>query len=854
MNNQTDISLNFKNSVTNLKRLEEYESRLKSIKNVVSKMPKGVKLADIGSTKDYSSQLANIEKALTNINVKSKDTVKNLSSAFKFGKLTMFYIALRKITEVIGKLTDKSSSYLESLNLYQVAFNGATEEADKFIDKLSDMYGLDEAWLVRTIGLFKQLTNAMRLTEEQGTKVSMLLTQMSIDISSLYNAQPDRASQVLQSAMASQTRPIRGLSGADITMSTLQTTLNSLGIDRAINQLSFAEKRLIIIVSLTQQLNRVANDWGKTLESPANQTRILSEQWERLTRALGNVLLPIMSKILPYLNGILMALVEIFNTIASLFGFKEEDYDFGVGITDEILDIEDELNSATESSEKLKNSLRGFDKLNNITTSTSTGTNTNLGISPEIWDAFAKAYEEYMSKIEEVRMKAHDIRDTLLQWYQKLIPVRRIIQVLNNIINRVKTTIQNIVKTISDWVKSPQGQKFIENFRRTMEITLDIIDKISSAINEIINEYLLPLLPPILNIISEIYDFLTKIYDYLKPIIDFIIDLIKLDLEIKLTGIKVALEGISTALQIIGEIFSGTIDTISKLINGDFQGAYETWKTTWAKVEEIVGTVLSGIWNYLSEKLGGIITLIKDKAIEIINWLFDFPTRLGNWAGELYLFLKDKIENTDWGELGKKILNGIVDKIKMNWEKAKEIISSFWNWFKEAINNIDWGKLGRSILDGILAGISFTTYIMEKISEKFVNGFKKALGINSPSKLMIDAKIGNYTFDGIMEGFSNEMPTLKEQAKEIVSTLRDGINQATDVSLSYDTSDLAKMSDINVDKNFISNGSLNLDSKSIVNLSPTFIIQVGDEELARHTINKMEEMAKANGKPFTIGG
>ena len=34
----------------------------------------------------------------------------------------------------------------------------------------------------------------------------------------------------------------------------------------------------------------------------------------------------------------------------------------------------------------------------------------------------------------------------------------------------------------------------------------------------------------------------------------------------------------------------------------------------------------------------------------------------------------------------------------------------------------------------------------------------------------------------------------------------------------------------------------------------TFIIQVGDEEIARHTINKMEDMARANGKPFVIGG
>ena len=119
------------------------------------------------------------------------------------------------------------------------------------------------------------------------------------------------------------------MTGADITQNTLQNTLDTMGIERAVNELSFAEKRLLIIVSLTQQLNQVTNDFGKTIESPANQTRILNEQWRRLTRAVGNVFLPILAKILPYLNAILMVLTEIINLVASLFGFNIEDFDSG---------------------------------------------------------------------------------------------------------------------------------------------------------------------------------------------------------------------------------------------------------------------------------------------------------------------------------------------------------------------------------------------------------------------------------------------------------------------------------------------------------------------------------------------
>lgn len=62
-----------------------------------------------------------------------------------------------------------------------------------------------------------------------------------------------------------QTKPIRGATGGDITQPTLQTTLDSLGIEKAVTELSFAEKRLLIIISLTEQLNQVTNDFGKTI-------------------------------------------------------------------------------------------------------------------------------------------------------------------------------------------------------------------------------------------------------------------------------------------------------------------------------------------------------------------------------------------------------------------------------------------------------------------------------------------------------------------------------------------------------------------------------------------------------------
>ena len=100
------------------------------------------------------------------------------------------------------KFTSKSSDYLENINLFQVAFDGNYRAAERFMNSMTEMYGLDESWAINTIGIFRQLANAMNISAEAGTQLSTLLTQMSVDISSLYNVDISRATSTLQSALA----------------------------------------------------------------------------------------------------------------------------------------------------------------------------------------------------------------------------------------------------------------------------------------------------------------------------------------------------------------------------------------------------------------------------------------------------------------------------------------------------------------------------------------------------------------------------------------------------------------------------------------------------------------------------
>lgn len=408
-----EVSIKFDNKVTGEGKLQKYAETLSKINSVVSGMDSGV-LKQIESSANNMQQIDSSTASLKN----------KAHAAFDYMAVTKFAGAIKKLGAGFTNLAKQSFDYLENFNLFQVAFQGNYTNAEKFVNKLSEMYGLDESWLVKTTGKFKQLSNAMGLVGETGEKVSQLLTQMSLDISSLYNVDIDKAAQTLSSAMAGQTKPIRGVAGGDITQATLQTTLDQLDIDKRVNQLTFAEKRLLIIISLTNQLKGSINDMSRTIESPANQLRILNEQWNRLTRAVGNVFLPILAKILPFLNAILMVLTEIISLFAkfvqSLLGFSDSDFDYFDEASVSVNNFGKATGNANKELKKLKQGLRGFDKLNNITSPSSGSGGSGVGgvggINPKLLNAFNDAYKSYQDQLEDVEMKATKIRDTIMEW------------------------------------------------------------------------------------------------------------------------------------------------------------------------------------------------------------------------------------------------------------------------------------------------------------------------------------------------------------------------------------------------------------------------------------------------------
>ena len=67
----------------------------------------------------------------------------------------------------------------------------------------------------------------------------------------------------------------------------LETVLNQLGIDRSVQELSYAEKEIARYIAIVQQGGQAQGDFARTMDSSANQIRIFQNQLAELKQVAG---------------------------------------------------------------------------------------------------------------------------------------------------------------------------------------------------------------------------------------------------------------------------------------------------------------------------------------------------------------------------------------------------------------------------------------------------------------------------------------------------------------------------------------------------------------------------------------
>lgn len=294
---------------------------------------------------------------------------------------------VKSVARATANLVKVGMEYTETLNLWQVAMGQNIDQAEDFVKSMQKAYGLASTTVMQYQATFRNMLNSLGgVSLDTSYQLSEYLMQMALDYSSLYNTTIEKAMNDFQSALSGQTRPIRSVSGYDITEKTIYGLYTSLGGKKTESQLNQVEKRLLRILAIFNQMGRsgAIGDLNKTLENTANQLRIIDEKTVELKTWLGIITETLIRPMLPIVSAVLTVLTEVAQTIAKDLGY--EAFDGTIAGFEE----------ANQQADELQGKLLSFDKFEALNLASEQDSDTS--IDETVLDAMSE-YESIMSEV-----------------------------------------------------------------------------------------------------------------------------------------------------------------------------------------------------------------------------------------------------------------------------------------------------------------------------------------------------------------------------------------------------------------------------------------------------------------------
>lgn len=432
----------------------------------------GTGLRNIGLTTNASfSRISESSRKLTEGFQKINKPVNALTNGLKKTVKQLGKVAIATVG--IQKSIKNSMDFIETLNYFdrafeQVAsnadlsafsemgyksaeeyFNSFSERAKELTAKMSGFnvnvdgtlttsgmpsLGIDPDKLMNYQAMFGQMASSMGVASETSLKLSNALTMIGADLASVKNMKFEKVWEDMASGLAGMSRTLDKY-GANIRNVNLQQKLTELGINANVQALNQNDKALLRGIILLDSTRFAWGDLANTLNQPANQWRLIEGNIQNLSRTIGNLFLPVLAKVLPYINGFVIALQRLFTWLGRIFkidlsNLMPKGGGGGSGaISDLIGDtgaLEDGLNAATAAAKKLNKQVRAFDELSVINTSSGGAGGAGAGGigSGLLDDAFNEAYQEYLDAWNDafanVEDRAQGIADKIQAFFKDL--------------------------------------------------------------------------------------------------------------------------------------------------------------------------------------------------------------------------------------------------------------------------------------------------------------------------------------------------------------------------------------------------------------------------------------------------
>ena len=791
-----------------------------------------------------SQKMTTVAAGFKAINSKARSAgsgVKHMSVNVKSATLnfsTMYYTAqsiigvLQRVVQMFVDVTEQAIEWDGIATRFGRGFGSQAQETYEWIQRLNKEMGINVQQFMQYSSVYATMLKGFGVANEDASKMALGYTELTYDIwagyNDIYKSYADAADAV-KSAIAGEVEPIRR-AGFTIVESTLERTAANHGLNISLEKATESQKSYLRYLTLVDQAHKqnLVGTYAKELNTAEGLMRTFSQQLKSLAQAFGSLFLPVLVKVMPYLQAFVELLEEGVRWIAGFFGIEIRPVDWSsynaLGdiadssdmATDSLGDTGDAIDDTTKKLKELKNATLGIDELNIISPPTqnagSSGSGGSGAAGGGIGDGFAGLDVDSLwdeSIFDNIQSKVDDIKQKLKDW----LPV----------IETVGLALAGLALThfLDDISKAISGMSTLGKVSAVITIAA-VVGKI---VWDLTGAYLeggdpkdwLKILGTTVIGTALAYWIGGAVGAGLVLTTAGIVELTRLAVELKAgtvdwgdtqTWVTAITGGLSTLLGAGVLKKSGLFQNIGKMIVSALETGYlkSLYAIDWLKK---LGTVLvsgfggiakwvpklgTAIWTglkglgaaiaahpFIAAAIAIVAAIVGAIVLAIVD--YDF-TQIGYKLGHALGSALKKVGSFfgtvgNWFvSVGKGIWNGITAAI--DWCKKNINLESIKKFFVFIFNPENWKnviipkikQVGKDIIDGLWNGLkngwnNLKNNIKEFCSG-FVKGFKDALGIHSPSKKFAD--IGKNCIDGLKGALS--LNAIRDRIKSMWTTAK----------------------------------------------------------------------------------
>lgn len=724
-------------------------------------------------------------------------------------------VSLKAIADYLGNAVAKFNDFYEATDLFHNAMGNLSGEADTLISKMQGLLGVDPTKAMTYMATIQSLGTSFGLTSDKAYILSKNLTQLAYDEGSYWNKDVAETFTAMSSAISGEIEPIRRL-GIDLTQARLQQELLALGFNKQVSSLSQADKAVLRYIAIMKQTANVQGNLAQTIQSPANQIKILKAQLDMLAKSVGSLLYPALKAILPPLIAAVQLIREFVEWVAKLMGVKVVFTDFTKS-ADSVGGIGDAMDDTADSTKKaakaLKDYTMGFDELNIIDpTQGSSGSGSGASAGNILGDVDLSGYDMFKNYVGT----------SIDEMKQKIKSMLPLIATVATALAAWKLT--NLITDIVDAISKMNALKSIVlglgvfTVGVVLEIT-GIKDAIENGVNG----------KNFAEIILGALIGTTGAAILGKGIARFIVT----GFSNTAVGAAIKAAGGSTAGAIIGAAVGGVVTGIPMFVTGVYDAVKNGLNTlngiliplgstmTGAGIGAIIGSLGGPIGTGIGALIGLIVGGLTDVGIAIYqNWdkiteslnkasdsLKNWFVGVGEWWNEKWQgfstnfqtawkslpgFVQHPIQALDQASAGlKKWFVGVGEWWSQKWAGFKENWDMAWNSLVDTIKNLpakflDYGKnIVQGLIDGINNGIENAKKTVGGLAKAIIDKFTTETDIHSPSKLF--EQFGIYVDQGLANGITAAVPYVTTAMQNVAGAVQGKGNALIDAGYTHAT-------------------------------------------------------------------